>query len=53
MADPKTISNEVAEKIAGGDCTLKDVVELSGQLASAYDNLVDFTSYVIERVAGQ
>jgi hypothetical protein len=53
MADPKAISNEVAEKIGGGECTLKDAVELSGQLANAYDNLVEFTTYVIERVAGQ
>lgn len=53
MADPKAISSEVAEKIGGGDCTLKDVVDLSGELTRAYDNLVEFSTYVIERVVGE
>jgi hypothetical protein len=53
MADLKTLSNEVAETIGGGDCTLSDVVKLSNELTKAYENLIEFSSYVIERVAGQ
>jgi hypothetical protein len=56
MSDAKdvtqAISVEDAAKIGGGDCTLKDVVDLSGQLANAYENLIEFTTYVMERVSG-
>jgi hypothetical protein len=46
------LTQEQLDKIAGGDCTIKDWVEISDQLKDAYENLIDFTSYVIERVAG-
>ena len=40
------------EAAAGGECTGSDVVGITSSLIQAYDNLVDFTSHVIERVAG-
>jgi hypothetical protein len=41
------------ESIAGGDCTASQLVALTGSLKQAYENLVDFTSHVIERVASK
>lgn len=39
------------EKVAGGDmCSANDLRDLTAALKESYDNLVDFTSYVIERV---
>jgi hypothetical protein len=42
-----------AEQVGGGDIcpTAKDLTDYTAALKEAYDNLVDFTSYVIERVA--
>jgi hypothetical protein len=44
------IDEELAQKISGGSCTLEEYVEVIEQLKESYDALVDFTSYVIERV---
>ena len=44
------ITDEQLEKISGGDCTPKEIVEIFENLKDSYDTLVDFTSYVIERV---
>ena len=46
------ITQEQLDAIAGGGCTPGEVAELLGQLKSTYETLIDFTSYVIERVAG-
>ena len=45
------LSEEQIERISGGSCTPAEYIEVLGQLKEGYDNLVDFTSYVIERVA--
>jgi hypothetical protein len=46
------IDPEIVEKVAGGGtCTADDINTLIDNLQSNYDTLVDFTSYVIERVA--
>ena len=45
------ISEEQIQRIAGGECTPQEIIQVFGDLKQAYDNLVDFTSYVIERVA--
>ena len=37
---------------AGGTCSAEEWVAITGQLKEAYDNIVDFTSYVFERVIG-
>ena len=44
------IDAELAQKVSGGSCTLEEYVEVITQLKESYDALVDFTSYVIERV---
>jgi hypothetical protein len=46
------LSAEQVDSIGGGDCAAGQIVELTARLKEAYNNLVDFTSYVIERVAG-
>lgn len=49
---PKGIlTDEQLQKISGGDCTADDYITIIGDLKNIYDDLVDFTSYVIERVA--
>lgn len=46
------LTQEQLDAIAGGDgCSLISLVQVSADLKQTYDNLVDFTSYVIERVA--
>jgi hypothetical protein len=45
------LTPEQIEAISGGGCTITEYVEALTQLKAAYENLVDFTSYVIERVA--
>ena len=48
------LTPEQVEAISGGagSCTAEELVVITGQLKTAYENLVDFTSYVIERVVG-
>jgi hypothetical protein len=50
---PVEIDVAQAQDAAGGGdgCTLNDIVPITQSLIQAYDNLVDFTSHVIERVA--
>ena len=46
------IDPELVEKVAGGaTCTADDLTLIVNSLQTNYDTLVDFTSYVIERVA--
>ena len=49
---PAGISQEQWEKISGGNCTAGDISDFTHSLQEQYNALVDFTSYVIERVAG-
>jgi len=46
------LTEEQIAKISGGDCSINDWVVALDQLRDAYDKVIDFTSYVIERVAG-
>ncbi len=39
--------------IAGGECTVGELLKSTTDLKESYDNLVDFTSYVIERILGK
>lgn len=49
--DTLGLSDAQAQTIAGGDlCSPGEVLGLTGSLIQAYENLVDFTSHVIERV---
>ena len=46
------ISEELVQKISGGDCNLSDYLQALNGLKDAYESLIDLTSYVIERVVG-
>jgi hypothetical protein len=50
---PGILTPEQIEKISGGDCSLSDLSTVVPQLKSAYEGLIDFTVYVMERVAGK
>ncbi len=59
MADIKELKEKLAslspeqlESIAGGSCSINDWMKAAENLAQTYENLIDFTSYMIERVAG-
>lgn len=45
------LTEEQVALISGGNCTAQDYVGILDGLKDSYDKLVDFTSYVIERVA--
>lgn len=45
------LSDELLQKIGGGECSVNDYLSALTSLKNTYETLVDFTSYVIERVA--
>jgi len=51
---PQGLDPEIAEKISGGLnlCSNDEITALIDGLKNNYDQLVDFTSYVFDRVAG-
>ena len=48
----QTLDEAQVTEIAGGECTPREYLDMTKSLKESYDNLVDFTSYVIERVLG-
>jgi hypothetical protein len=46
------LSAEQVQAIGGGDCSLNDYITAVDNLKKAYEGLIEFTSYVIERVGG-
>lgn len=50
---PAELNAEQAQAIGGGDCSINDYITAVENLKQAYDGLIEFTSYVIERVAGE
>lgn len=50
-AGDNTLDEAQVEGVGGGGCTGDDLVNITNSLKQAYENLVDFTSHVIERVA--
>jgi len=50
---PGILTQDQIEMVSGGDCTPEQLAGLVPQLKSAYDGLVDFTVYVMERVTGK
>jgi hypothetical protein len=46
------LTDEQVARISGGDCSINDYINALDSLKEGYEKLVDFTSYVIERVAG-
>jgi|SoiMethySBSTD1v2_1073268.scaffolds.fasta_scaffold01974_24 hypothetical protein len=49
---PACVSQEQWDKVSGGDCSPDDLIAFGAEMQQHYDALVNFTSYVIERVAG-
>jgi hypothetical protein len=45
------LSDDLLQKIGGGECTVSDYITALQNLKDNYDTLVDFTSYVLDRVA--
>ena len=49
---PGILTQEQIDAISGGSCNTYEIIQAIDQLRNAYDSLVDFTSYVFERVSG-
>jgi hypothetical protein len=50
----KVLDEAQVTAVSGGDaCSPATYIELTRSLKESYDNLVDFTSYVFERVLGK
>jgi hypothetical protein len=45
------LTQEQIDAISGGETCVPDIDVLTGKLKEAYENLVDFTSYVMERIS--
>ena len=46
------LTQEQLQAIAGGECTVEQLQLAFTQLRESYETLIDFASYVMERVAG-
>lgn len=46
------LTDEQLARISGGDCTITDIQRALDEMQKSYETLVEFTSYVIERVVG-
>lgn len=46
------LTAEELQAIAGGECTAEQWLTALNELKRSYETLIEFTSYVIERVAG-
>ena len=52
MSEKTALTTEQIEKIAGGgECTPQQYIDILKDLTAAYESLIDFTSYVMERVS--
>ena len=47
------ITQEQLDAVAGGECTAEQLTAITKDLIQTYENLIDFTSYMFERIAGQ
>lgn len=51
---PQPLDDTTVHEIGGGlSCSPEDLTRLTASLKESYENLVDFTSHVIERVIGK
>ena len=50
-ANAGNLTPEQVQSVGGGNCTAADIVSIIGNLTTAYESLIDFTSHVMERVA--
>ena len=56
MSDNKpgtALSAEELKAVSGGNCTPEQWLQVLNELKQSYETLIEFTSYVIERVAGE
>jgi hypothetical protein len=51
MSEKTALTTEQIEKVGGGECTPEQYFTILGDLTAAYESLIDFTSYVMERVS--
>jgi hypothetical protein len=51
MSEKTELTTQQVEKVGGGDCTAEQAVELSRNLTEAYENLIQFTTYMMERIS--
>lgn len=53
-AGPQPLDTSTIDNVGGGlTCSPEDLTRLTASLKESYENLVDFTSHVIERVIGK
>ncbi|GEM_PF-2995301 len=51
---PQPLDATTIDEVGGGlSCSPEDLTRLTASLKESYENLVDFTSHVIERVIGK
>jgi len=50
---PGVLTEDQVEAISGGTCTPQQYADMLTQLKSSYETLIDFTTYVMERVSGK
>jgi hypothetical protein len=46
------LTQEHLREVAGGECTVQQIADASAKIIETYENLVEATSYIIERVVG-
>ena len=51
MSEKTALTTEQIEKVAGGECTPEQYMGILEDLTAAYESLIQFTSYVMERVS--
>jgi hypothetical protein len=51
MSEKTELTTEQLQKVGGGDCTPEQIMSITKGLTEAYESLVEFTSYVMERVS--
>ena len=48
----KDLATEQVNQISGGSCTAAEAESLISNLSETYENLIEFATYVMERVGG-
>ncbi len=51
MREKTELTTQQLEKVGGGDCTPEQLLDLTKSLTDAYETLIDFTSYVMDRIS--
>jgi hypothetical protein len=50
-ANAGNLTPEQVQSVGGGNCSPSDIIQIIGNLTTAYESLIDFTSHVMERVS--